>query len=286
MSKFVDSVFNFLGRRSSKDQAATEITVTKRPRRGGGGRKNVLKADSFVFLPGQCTSNGTYLWGEVITPRTVGVPPSSYSDDYSVLPGGEQRKNIRSVLVDGNGKIVGRRLSGSFVAKAVKTRNSCDEVEDGSLEAFLKEFESEDETRCHTYDRAADTRAEIAPAQSPDDDRDVYDRLVHLPVETPASLTESRQKRLRIEESEKRRNTNNVLDLQEGGGRGPRRRASSGGSTEHYYTVPADQRGHSERREGAVDWVGLRDMLELAAIRGKETERLLRSVIECRAQFE
>lgn len=253
----MDSVFSFLGRRSSKDQQPADIT-----RRTRGGRKAVLKADSFVFLPGECTSNGTYLWGEVITPRTIGVPISSYSDDYSVLPAGERRKNVRSVLVDGNGKLVGRRLSGSFVAKAVKGRKSLDEVEDGSLEAFLKEFEGEEESveeRYHTYDRAV--------AANDDDERDTYDRLVHLPVRAVGAHS-VHQKRLRMEEDERRRN-NLVLDLRDSGPRGERRRASSGGSAEHYYAIPADQVAQGQRREGAVDWVGLREMLEMAAIRGK-----------------
>ena len=160
MSKFVDSVFSFLGRRTSKDQAsaadpasgnsAAAAGVVRRQRRAG--RKAVLKADSFVFLPGEGSSNGDYRWGEVITPKTVGVSLSSYSDDYSVLATAagdlERRKNIRSVLVDGSGKLVGRRLSGSFVAKAVRSsRKSLDEVEDGSLDAFLKEFEEDGDTR-------------------------------------------------------------------------------------------------------------------------------------------
>jgi hypothetical protein len=256
MSKFVDSVFSFLGRRTSKDPGP-EPPVRKR---ASGGRKNVLKADSFVFLPGDCTSNGTCLWGEVITPRTVGVPVSSYSDDYSVLSGG--RKNVRSVLVDGSGKILGRRLSGSFVAKAVKGRKNLDEVEDGSLEAFLKEFEEagELEERYHTYDRA-DTRSADPPRDTPDDPRYIYDRLIHLPLRLPAP-TSPQEKPLRGEERE--RASQLVLDLRDS----RRRRASSGGSSEHY-CVPAEQGTGGERRgSGAVDWEGLRHQLEMAAVRG------------------
>ena len=261
MSKFMDSVFSFLGRRSSKDQAA-DVTV----RRTRGSRKAVLKADSFVFLPGECTSDGTYLWGELITPRTVGVPVSSYSDDYSVLSGdNSRRKNVRSVLVDGSGKLVGRRLSGSFVSKAVKSRKSLDEVEDGSLETFLKEFEAEGEfdERYHTYDRA-DTRSE---KDNPDDDRYIYDRLVHLPAHTPGPPLRQ-EKRLQDEEREKgqKRTRNLVLDLRESG----RRRASSGGSAEPYYAVPAEQEAPGERRESAVDWEGLREQLKMAAVRGRK----------------
>lgn len=255
MSKFVDSVISFLGRRSSKDQAA-EPAVAKR------GRKAVLKADSFVFLPGECTSNGSYVWGEVITPRTVGVPPSSHSDDYSSL----RRKNVQSVLIDGNsGKVLGRRLSGSFVRKAVKGHQNLDEVEDESLEAFLKEFEAEGEAeeQYHTYHHG-DRRTEKAA----DDERYIYDRLIHLPLRSsgpPAS-----QDRQRVgEEGERSRQTNNrVLDLRESGGR---RRSSSGGSTEHYYAIPADQVARGERKEGAVDWEGLREQLKMAAVRGKAT---------------
>lgn len=264
MSKFVDSVFSFLGRRTSKDQGP-EPAVKKRAR---GGRKNVLKADSFVFLPGDCTNNGTYLWGEVITPRTVGVPLSSYSDDYSVLSGG--RKNVRSVLVDGSGKILGRRLSGSFVAKAVKGRNNLDEVEDGSLEAFLKEFEGEEgelEEGYHTYDRA-DTRSAELPRATHDDQRYIYDRLIHLPLRPPAPPS-PQEKPLRGEEGEKTGKL--VLDLRDS--TAGRRRASSGGSAEHY-CVPAEQgTGRASRGSAAVDWEGLRRQLEMAAVRGRQPYR-------------
>lgn len=254
MSKLVDSVISFLGRRTSKDQTA-DPAVTKRPR----GRKAVLKADSFVFLPGECTSNGTYLLGEVITPRTVGVPLSSHSDDYSSL----RRKNVQSVLIDSNsGKVLGRRLSGSFVCKAVKGRNNLDEVEDESLEAFLKEFEAEGEVEehYHTYDHA-DRRSEKAP----DDDRYIYDRLIHLPLRTPGPPAE-RQQVGEKGERESRQTNNRVLDLRESSGR---RRSSSGGSAEHYYAIPADQIAERERKEGAVDWEGLREQLQMAAVRGK-----------------
>ena len=248
MSRFVDSVFSFLGRRSSKDHAA-DPAVAKRTR---GGKKAVLKADSFVFLPGECTSNGTYLWGEVITPRTVGVPVSSYSDDYSVLSGGSRRRNVRSVLVDGDGKLVGRRLSGSFVAKAVKSRKSLDEVEDGSLEAFLKEFEAEeDDERYHTYDHAV-TRA--------DDEKDIYDRLIHLPIATAKPRHPGPAEELRARE---KRDIDLVLDLRDSGA--GRRRVSSSGSA---YTVPT--KSGRETREGSVDWKELREMLAAAAI-GKGT---------------
>lgn len=257
MSKFVDSVISFLGRRSSKDQAA-EPAVTRRPR---GDRKAVLKADSFVFLPGEC-SNGSYLWGEVITPRTVGVPLSSHSDDYSSL----RRKNVQSVLIDGNsGKVLGRRLSGSFVCKAVKGCNNLDEVEDESLEAFLKEFEAEgelEEQYYHTYDHA-ERRTEKAT----EDDRYIYDRLIHLPQSTPGPPASRERRQVREEAERKSRQTNNrVLDLRESSGR---RRSSSGGSAEHYYSIPADQIARGERREGAVDWDGLREQLKMAAVRGK-----------------
>ena len=248
MSKFVDSVFSFLGRRSSKDRAGEPAAV---PKRSGGGRKAVLKADSFVFLPGECTSNGTYLWGEVITPRTVGVPLSSYSDDYSVLSGDNRRKNARSVLIDGSGKLVGRRLSGSFVAKAVKTHKSLDEVEDGSLEAFMKEFEEERDERYHTYDRA-----NLGEAGA-DESKYTYDRLVHWP--SPAEPVAKRQQR--EEESRRRDSQQLVLDLRERG----RRRASSSGSGERFHAVSVEPKG---RREEAVDWEGLLEMLEETAVRG------------------
>jgi hypothetical protein len=250
MSKFVDSVFSFLGRRSGKEQAADRPTAGKRTR---GGKKAVLKADSFVFLPGEVTSNGTYLWGEVITPRTVGVPLSSYSDDYSVLTppagGGEgnsRRKNVRSVLVDGSGKLVGRRLSGSFVAKALKTRQSLDEVEDGSLEAFLREFEpeAEEKEKYHTYDRA-DAREE-------DDEKYTYDRLIHLPAGRPGQ-----EKRVQVAEGEieRRGSPRLVLDLREGG----RRRAGSDGRSKLAAST----------EQGTVDWRGLREMVEVAALGGE-----------------
>ena len=262
MSKLVDTVFSFLGRRSSKDQPS----LTKR-RRG----KAVLKADSFVFLPGECTSNGTYLWGELITPRTVGVPPSSYSDDYSVLPGDKhcRRKNVRSVLVDSSGRLVGRRLSGSFVAKAVRNNQTLDEVEDGSLDAFLKEFEAEEEEeekdqKYHTYDRA-DASSDRAASDEQDT---VYDRLVHLP-QRPASSSGPPlppDEHLRVAHEEKR-GSNLVLDLRDNAS-GARRRASSGGSAEHYplsrAVVPRKE------KQCAVDWVGLRDQLEMTAMRGRQ----------------
>ena len=234
MSKFVDSVFSFLGRRSSKDQAAGDPVA----RRVRGGRKAVLKADSFVFLPGEGSGSAAYMWGELITPRTVGAPVSSYSDDYSVLSAGEKRKNVRSVLVDGSGKLVGRRLSGSFVAKAVRPRQTLDEVEDGSLEAFLREIEQE-EDKYHTYDRA-EAREE--------EESCTYDRLVHLPPARPR------------EEGRRRVSNSHQLDLREGG----RRRASSGGSAEHFHAVSAEEAG-GER----VDWQGLRETLEMTAVRGK-----------------
>lgn len=263
MSKFVDSVFNFLGRRTSKDQS-TDPAVTKRSR---GGRRAVLKADSFVFLPGECTSNGEYLWGEVITPRTVGVPLSSHSDDYSALTTSDRRKNVQSVLIDGSGKVLGRRLSGSFVSKAVKGHKNLDEVEDGSLEAFLKEFEAEGELgeQYHTYDRA-----ETWSEKAADDDRYIYDRLIHLPLRTPGPPPSQEKQQQVKEEGGKgsRRTSNRVLDLRETSN--SRRRSSSGGSAEHYYAIPADQISGG-RGEGAVDWEGLREQLKMAAVRGKES---------------
>ena len=269
MSKIVDTVFSFLGRRSSKDQAAGDpAAVSKRTR---GGRKAVLKADSFVFLPGESSSNGTYLWGEVITPRTVGVPVSSCSDDYSVLSAESnlaRRKNVRSVLVDSSGKLVGRRLSGSFVAKAVRTHKSLDEVEDGSLEAFLKEFEHETEEgereeKYHTYDRA-DAR-EVTEDGEEEEESNTYDRLIHLPVPKPGGTAGKRQK---AEESQRRANNQQqiVLDLRERG----RRRASSGGSGERVHAVVSAQ---PRLETGApVDWKGLREMLEETTVRGRQRE--------------
>ena len=252
MSKLVDSVMSFLGRRSSKDQG-NEAPVTKRP---GRGKKAILKADSFVFLPGECTSSGTQFWGEVITPRTVGLPLSTISDDYSALGYGEsasgRRKNVRSVLVDGSGKVVSRRLSGSVVS--VKGRKSLDAVEDGSLEEFLKEFEAGGELAeadyYHTYARPN-------PKDLSSDPRYIYDRLVHLPRNTSAG------QRPFMEEGEGgggRRHSNLVLDLREGG----RRRTSSGCSAEQYYAIPADQL----LKEEAVDWEDLREQLKMATYRG------------------
>lgn len=263
MSRFVDSLFSFLGRRSSKDQTA-ETAVTRR-RRG----KAVLEADSFVFLPGECTSSGNYLWGEIITPRTVGVPPSSYSDDYSVLSGGDnirsRRKKVQSVLIDSSGKLVGRRLSGSFVAKAVKNHKTLDEVgDDGSLGSFLKEFESEEDKKYHTYDRAnTTTRSEV-----PEEDT-VYDRLVHQAPVVSSSQPLQQDKRL-IVEGERRKGNNIVLDLRDKTGSvGGRRRASSGGSAEHYPLSSQVATPGKEKKHCAVDWEGLRDMLEMAAVKGK-----------------
>ena len=266
MSRFVDSVFSFLGRRASKDQAAGD-------KRSRGGKKALLKADSFVFLPGECTSSGPCLWGEVITPRTVGVPVSSYSEDYSVLSGrgdnAARRKNVRSVLVDGSGKVVGRRLSGTFVSKSVKGRKSLDAVEDGSLEAFLKEFDAEGELdeRCHTYDRA-----DACESVNLDDERYIYDRLVHLPLRSPGPASppgrrfpaEVGERETRRGSGSDRRTSKQVLDLRDSG----RRRTSSGGSAEQYYAIPADQVAARGRRVSAVDWEGLREQLKMAAIRG------------------
>ena len=246
MSRFVDSVFSFLGRRGSKDQAVGDPVA----RRGRGGRKAVLKADSFVFLPGEGSGEGHYLWGEVITPRTVGAPLSSYSDDYSVLSSGERRKNVRSVLVDGSGKLVGRRLSGSFVAKAVRPRQSLDEVEDGSLEAFLNEFETDEPAAAadgyHTYDRTGESC--------------VYDRLVHLPPPARPRSAGQGGRKPRVEDGGKGASHQLVLDLRE---KGSRRRASSGGSAEHFYST------EPEKEREKVDWEGLRETVEMTAIRGE-----------------
>ena len=285
MSKFVDSVFSFLGRRSSKDQAAAGDPVA---RRSCGGRKAVLKADSFVFLPGDSMSNGTYLWGEVITPRTVGVPVSS-SDDYSVLSGGaaeqresnnaaSRRKNVRSVLVDGSGKLVGRRLSGSFVAKAVRTHKSLDEVEDGCLESFLKEFEleaeagegEEDGNKYHTYDRAEAREATEGGGEEEEEEDTTYDRLVHLPVPRPGapSAGGGGGKRQGVEEKGASQQQI-VLDLRENRG-GVRRRASSGGSGERtVHAVVPKQRTTQPVADSGVDWKGLREMLEETAVKGR-----------------
>lgn len=247
---------SFLGRRSSKDQGS-EVPVTKRP---GRGKKAILKADSFVFLPGECTSSGTQFWGEVITPRTVGLPLSTISDDYSALGHGRdgrdgesaRRRNVRSVLVDGSGKVVSRRLSGSVVS--VKGRKSLDEVEDGTLEEFLREFEAAGElTEADYYHTYAQPNSKD-PSSDP---RYIYDRLVHLPRNSSAG------QRPFMEEGEGgrwRRHSNLVLDLREGG----RRRTSSGCSAEQYYAIPADQL----LKEEAVDWAGLREQLRMATLRG------------------
>ena len=95
------------------------------------------------------------------------------------------------MLVDGNGKLVGRRLSGSFVAKAVKTsRKSLDEVEDGTIDAFLKEMEDEGcvrtDARYHTYDRA-DSNLEEDDESGSADRYTAYDRLIHLPAARTSS---------------------------------------------------------------------------------------------------
>ena len=271
MSKLVESFIGFWGRRSSKD--ASQETAEP-----GRRKKAILKADSFVFLPGECRTSGAHLWGEVITPRTVGLPSSSPGSDYSVLRGtgsNAKRKGVQSVLVDGSGQVVSRRLSGSVV---LKTHKSMDEVGDASLEAFLREFEEEGDLRegdfpqsysRYSYKECYHSYAQLSPKDDGSSDpRYVYDRLVHL----PAGLSHAAGKGENGGGGDggggdgggggERRHSR--LDLRDGGRR--RRRASSS-SAEQLYATPTDQLPARE----AVNWRRVREQLEMATFRGSRS---------------
>ena len=262
MSKLVESFIGFWGRRSSKD-ASQETEPGRRS-------KAILKADSFVFLPGECRTSGTQLWGEVITPRTVGLLSPSSGSDYSVLRGtgsNAKRKGVQSVLVDGSGKVISRRLSGSVV---LKTHKSMDEVGDASLEAFLREFEEEGDLRegdfRQSYSRSSykecyHSYAQLSPKDGGSSDpRYVYDRLVHL----PAGQSHAAGKGEDGEGGGGGERRHSRLDLRDGGK--SRRRASSS-SAEQLYAIPTDQLPARE----AVDWRRVREQLEMATFRGSRS---------------
>jgi len=172
--KFVSSMISFFGKKGSKN----DENKIKRSNPARSGRKSMLDADSFVFLPGEKVD---LYWGAVLNDQNY--PVSDLAADYStaraiftrrqttssnfftrsdesssqnvqVLRPRAQTNAIQEDSVLKTGSVFSRRLSGTLI----RSKKTTDIVEDESLvdhELFVSDRErwSQDLSGRYVYDR-------------------------------------------------------------------------------------------------------------------------------------
>lgn len=169
MSKFVDSMMKVFKREKKSQSSVGE--GSPRSRRG---RKAVLDADSFVFMPGD--SNGDLYWGEIINDDNFPSTQRQASRRKTVMSSssGLQEVNLiirnRSELSEKdekmllNGNLFNRRYSGTLVKAKKAADDDGPVIRDYAFLLSSRERMSQDLSGRYVYDRLI--RAPLNPAKS------------------------------------------------------------------------------------------------------------------------
>lgn len=183
MSKFVGSMLKVF-KREKKSQSSLE----ERSSSSKKGRKAVLDADSFVFMPGD-TGGGDLYWGEIINDDNfpisqrhdsrrkthIGMDSSSGLQEVNLIirTRSEVPEKDEKILL--NGKVLNRRYSGTLVNAKKSAEDDGPVIRDYAFLLTGRERMSQDLSgRC------------------------VYDRLIRAPLQPANSSSHSQQRRMTI----------------------------------------------------------------------------------------